>query len=78
MVGAKLNHVGSEAMGEGGLGVGERSGVLPNDELSLYDEGDFRIRVLTTGGFSPDGITGLTPTMFENFSEFTQRGLTVK
>ncbi|MCH1415594.1 MAG: hypothetical protein L7T98_03745, partial [Candidatus Actinomarina sp.] len=67
LVGAKLNHVGREAMGEGGLGVGERSGVLPNDELSLYDEADFRIRVLTTGGFSPDGITGLTPTMFEDF-----------
>ena len=67
LVGAKLNHVGNEALGEGGLGFGTRSGVLPNDELSLYDESDFRIRVLTTGGFSPDGITGLTPTMFEDF-----------
>ena len=74
LVGAKLNHVGSEAMGEGGLGVGERSGVLPNDELSLYDEGDFRIRVLTTGGFSPDGITGLTPTMFEDFFRIHANG----
>ena len=74
LVGAKLNHVGSEAMGEGGLGVGERSGVLPNDELSLYDEADFRIRVLTTGGFSPDGITGLTPTMFENFFRIHAKG----
>ena len=74
LVGAKLNHVGSEAMGEGGLGVGERSGVLPNDELSLYDEADFRIRVLTTGGFSPDGITGLTPTMFEDFFRIHAKG----
>ena len=74
LVGAKLNHVGSEAMGEGGLGVGERSGVLPNDELSLYDEADFRIRVLTTGGFSPDGITGLTPTMFEDFFRIHANG----
>ena len=74
LVGAKLNHVGNEALGEGGLGFGTRSGVLPNDELSLYDEGDFRIRVLTTGGFSPDGITGLTPTMFEDFFRIHANG----
>ncbi len=74
LVGAKLNHVGNEAVGEGGLGFGTRSGVLPNDELSLYDEGDFRIRVLTTGGFSPDGITGLTPTMFESFFRIHAKG----
>ena len=74
LVGAKLNHVGKEALGEGGLGFGTRSGVLPNDELSLYDEGDFRIRLLTTGGFSPDGITGLTPTMFEDFFRIHAKG----
>ena len=74
LVGAKINHVGNEALGEGGLGFGTRSGVLPNDELSLYDEGDFRIRVLTTGGFSPDGITGLTPTMFEDFFRIHANG----
>ena len=74
LVGAKINHVGNEALGEGGLGFGTRSGVLPNDELSLYDEGDFRIRVLTTGGFSPDGITGLTPTMFEDFFRIHAKG----
>ena len=74
LVGAKLNHVGNEAVGEGGLAIGTRSGVLPNDELSLYDEADFRIRVLTTGGFSPDGITGLTPTMFEDFFRIHANG----
>ena len=74
LVGAKLNHVGNEALGEGGLGFGTRSGVLPNDELSLYGESDFRIRVLTTGGFSPDGITGLTPTMFEDFFRIHANG----
>ena len=74
LVGAKLNRVGNEALGEGGLGFGTRSGVLPNDELSLYDEGDFRIRMLTTGGFSPDGITGLTPTMFEDFFRIHANG----
>ena len=74
LVGAKLNRVGNEAVGEGGLAIGTRSGVLPNDELSLYDEADFRIRVLTTGGFSPDGITGLTPTMFEDFFRIHAKG----
>jgi hypothetical protein len=68
LVGAKLNYVGEEAIGEGGLQlVGSISGMLPNDEFSLYDEGDYRIRVLTTGGFSPDGVTGLLPDMYEDF-----------
>ncbi|GAA4366951.1 hypothetical protein [Nocardioides caricicola] len=67
LVGAKLNRVGDEAVGEGGVTLLERSGVLPNDELALYDEHDFRLRVLTSGGFSPDGVTGLQPDMFEDF-----------
>jgi hypothetical protein len=68
LVGAKLNFVGEEAIGEGGLPlVGSTIGMMPNDEFSLYDEGDFRIRVLTTGGFSPDGVTGLRPDMYEDF-----------
>ena len=68
LVGAKLNAVGDEALGEGGLRIaGPLIGLIPNDEFSLYDEGDFRIRVLTTGGFSPDGVTGVHPDMYENF-----------
>jgi hypothetical protein len=68
LVGAKLNFVGEEPIGEGGLPlVGSTIGMMPNDEFSLYDEGDFRIRVLTTGGFSPDGVTGLQPNMYEDF-----------
>lgn len=48
---------------------------MPNDELSLYgDEGDFRLRVLTSGGFSPDGVTGLRPEMFEDFFRVHARG----
>ena len=31
----------------------ERAGSLPNDEFALYNEGDFRLRVLTSGGFPP-------------------------
>lgn len=67
LVGAKLNFVGDEAFGEGGLTLAQVIGMMPNDEFSLYDEADFRIRVLTTGGFSPDGVTGLQPTMYEDF-----------
>ena len=67
LVGAKLNHVGEEALGEGGVRVAENIIGFPNDESALYDEGDFRIRVLTTGGFSPDGVTGLRPDMYEDF-----------
>lgn len=67
LVGAKLNFVGDEPLGEGGLSVGEATGILPNDEFALYGGGDFRIRVLTTGGFSPDGVTGVHPTMYEDF-----------
>ncbi|MEO0564949.1 MAG: phospholipase, partial [Chloroflexota bacterium] len=67
LVGAKLNFVGDESLGEGGLTIARALGLLPNDEFALYDEGDFRIRVLTTGGFSPDGVTGLRPDMYEQF-----------
>ena len=69
LVGAKLNFVSEEVLaGEGGVRLAERFiGMLPNDELTLYDEGDFRIRILTTGGFSPDGVTGVRPNMYENF-----------
>lgn len=67
LVGAKLNFVGEEPLGEGGLTIEQAFGLLPNDEFAYYDEGDFRIRILTTGGFSPDGITGVLPTMYEDF-----------
>lgn len=67
LVGAKLNFVGDAPLGEGGSTLLENSLGLPNDEFALYDEGDFRIRVLTTGGFSPDGFTGLRPDMYADF-----------
>jgi hypothetical protein len=75
LVGAKLNFVGDEAFGEGGLNVAQVIGMLPNDEFSLYDEGDFRIRVLTTGGFSPDGVTGVQPDMYEQFFRIHVKGV---
>jgi hypothetical protein len=59
LVGAKLNYTGERAVGEGGVFLLDRSPSMPNNEFALYDEGDFRLRVLTSGGFSPDGVTGL-------------------
>lgn len=66
LVGAKLNRIGDEPEGEGGVGLLESS-FLPNDEFALYGGGDFKVRILTTGGFSPDGLTGITPDQFEDF-----------
>ena len=66
LVGAKLNRIGDEPEGEGGVGFLENL-ALPNDEFALYGGGDFKIRILTTGGFSPDGLTGVTPDQFSDF-----------
>lgn len=42
--------------------------LLPNDGVALYgSRAKFRVRVLTTGGFSPDGIRSLYPTDYRNF-----------
>jgi hypothetical protein len=67
LVGAKLNFVGDEALGEGGVRIAENLIGFPNDEFALYGGGDFRLRMLTTGGFSPDGVTGVRPDMYERF-----------
>lgn len=74
LVGAKLNAIGPQAVGEGGAALLDRAAFMPNDEFALYDEGDFRLRVLTSGGFSPDGVTGLRPDMFEAFFRLHARG----
>ena len=76
LVGAKLNVIEPFPQGEGGLPLLEQnSGALPNDEVSLYGEAaNFRVRVLTTGGFSPDGITGLHPNDFDDFFRVHARG----
>lgn len=74
LVGAKLNYVGTQAVGEGGAALLARSAFMPNDEFALYAEGDFRLRVLTSGGFSPDGVTGLRPNMFERFFRLHANG----
>ncbi|RZV45452.1 MAG: phospholipase [Acidimicrobiia bacterium] len=65
LVGAKLNHVGDRPAGEGGAPPLERV-LLPNDEFALYGGGDFRLRLLTSGGYTPTGIDSLTPNAYEN------------
>lgn len=75
LVGAKLNYVGEKPVGEGGVKLMEKqSGYMPNDEFALYGGGDFRLRVLTSGGFSPDGVSGLRPDMFEDFFRLQAEG----
>ncbi|MEO0326264.1 MAG: hypothetical protein AAF447_25170, partial [Myxococcota bacterium] len=74
LVGAKLNRVGERVLGEGLSVPAPASVAIPNDELLLYEEGDFRLRVLTTGGFSPDGVRGVLPTDFETFFRIRARG----
>ena len=71
LVGAKLNYVGDGPVGEGvsnSITQQALAGILaPNSEFDLYGGGDFRLRMLTTGGFSPDGVRGVLPTDYEKF-----------
>lgn len=67
LVGAKLNRIDEVPKGEGPVG-NFGNGTMPNDERTLFgDQGDFRLRMLTSGGFSPDGVRGVLPTDFETF-----------
>src|SRR5262249_26393517 len=73
LVGAKLNRVDHPVQGEGGLAFAGPD-TLPNDEITLYGSAaQYRLRLLTSGGFSPDGVTGLRPTDFARY--FRLRGL---
>ncbi len=69
LVGAKLNHIGSQSLGEATNSnlFNNFLGLFPNDEFALYGGGDFRLRILTSGGFSPDGIRPVKPTEYERF-----------
>lgn len=67
LVGAKLNRIDDVPQGEGPVGT-FGGGTMPNDERTMFGEqGDFRLRMLTTGGFSPDGVRGVLPTDFSTF-----------
>jgi hypothetical protein len=61
---AKLSRMSTE--GEGG--PPGFNGQMPNDGVALYGaSAEYRLRVLTTGGFSPDGVRSLYPTEFERY-----------
>ena len=63
---AKLTRMADGLLGEGGPAF--FSGSLPNDGATLYGkDAQYRLRVLTTGGFSPDGVRSLYPTEFASF-----------
>jgi hypothetical protein len=41
---------------------------FPNDGYAYFgDDAQFRLRLFTSGGFSPDGVSGLVPDDFERF-----------
>ena len=74
LVGAKLNRVDHPPQGEGGVAIAGQ-GILPNDEVELYgNQAQYRLRMLTTGGFSPDGVRGVRPTDFEKFFRLRAKG----
>jgi hypothetical protein len=64
LVGAKLS-----VMSTAGESAPEPfSGALPNDGVALYGSAaQYRLRVFTSGGFSPDGVRALDPTDFSQF-----------
>lgn len=61
---AKLSRMSTA--GEGAPAV--FSAQLPNDGVALYGAAAaYRLRVLTTGGFSPDGVRSVYPTEFSRY-----------
>ncbi len=67
LVAAKLSRMSTE--GEGWPdGPKPLTGTSPNDGVALYgDDAQYRLRVFTSGGMTPDGVRGLFPTDYENY-----------
>lgn len=64
LVGARLTEFSSA----GDFSPAALSNALPNDGAAYYgDDAVFRLRLFTSGGFSPDGVSGFLPTEFERF-----------
>ncbi len=64
LVGAKLSRFSSV----GDFPPLALTGSFPNDGYSHFgDDAQFRLRLFTSGGFSPDGVSGLLPDDFEHF-----------
>ena len=64
---AKLTRAAAGLAGEGAP-AGQSAGYTPNDLVALYgDAAEYRLRILTTGGFSPDGVRSMYPTEFARY-----------
>ncbi len=64
LVGARLTEFSSA----GDFSPAALSNALPNDGAAYYgDAAMFRLRLFTSGGFSPDGVSGFLPTEFDRF-----------
>ncbi|MEO8605088.1 MAG: phospholipase [bacterium] len=64
LVAAKLSRMSTA--GEGGPALFNTQ--IPNDGVALYGpDATYRLRVLTTGGFSPDGVRSVYPTEFSRY-----------
>ncbi len=71
LVAAKLTRM--SARGEGA--PKPFTGALPNDGVTLYGSAaKFRLRVFTSGGFSPDGVRAVFPTEFSRYFRLRVRG----
>ena len=67
LVAAKLTRMSTE--GEGWPeGPKPLLAPVPNDGVALYGpEAEYRLRIFTSGGMTPDGVRGLLPTDYEKF-----------
>ena len=64
LVAAKLSRMSAE----GDTAPAPFDGVLPNPGTALYGaQARFRLRIYTTGGFSPDGVRAVLPTEFARY-----------
>lgn len=64
LTGAKLSV--TSAVGDGG--PPGFTNFTPNDGIALYGaDAEYRLRVYTTGGYTPDGVIGLKPNQYDNF-----------
>jgi hypothetical protein len=78
LVAAKLSRM--SAVGSGGPRIFQQN--LPNDGISLYGrQAEFRLRMYTSGGMTPDGVTPLLPTDYDRYFQVdavTRSGRTVR
>ncbi len=64
LVGAKLSRFSPV----GDFAPAALANAFPNDARALYGgDAEYRLRLFTSGGFSPDGVSGLLPTDFATF-----------